>query len=179
MSERFNSTKKSIRIRPYTHQINFQTIKHRPKTRPLSKTQCLHERDQNKLIKDSILKIQNENAYKYIIKMNEADDLCNNLKIKKRFKLVTKSDGTIKCELWEKDRFKREMKIEEFEREYKKLKKKYFEKMELNIWNRNELRNHDKLNFDDLEVNNVKAKNCKLIRHYKQEGEEVHFERVS
>ena len=147
----------SQRIRPYTHAIRNKSTK--LTMRPLTSMPVPKPYDASKLVADSITRIQSENAYKYIIKMSEADDLCKKLELEQKHKLVTAKDGTVKCELWQNGEFFKLMDIEEFEREHKRLKKTYFARLNLNIWQTSTLKKGEKLNFEDFEAAKENYKN--------------------
>ena len=75
------------------------------------------EKMEDRLIEMTINKIQNENAYEYLIKMGEANEICQNLGLNVTYRVFNSADGTIKCHIYELNQFKKCLNLDDFNRE--------------------------------------------------------------
>lgn len=72
---------------------------------------------EDKLIEMTINKIQNENAYEYLIKMGEANEICQKLGMNITYRVFNSADGSIKCHIYELNHFKKCLNLDDFNRE--------------------------------------------------------------
>merc|ERR1712226_520132 len=92
------------------------------------------EKYEDKLVEIAINKIKNEKAYEYLIKMGEANEICQTLGQNKTYRVFNSADGSIRCHIYENDQYIKSLNLDEFEREYKNLKNTFYKKQKLKIW---------------------------------------------
>ena len=88
------------------------------------------EKFEDRLISIAVNKIQNEKAYEYLIKMGEANEICQKLTKSEVYKnrtyrVFNSADGSIKCHIYINDQFLASMTLDEFERDFKMLQAEY------------------------------------------------------
>lgn len=75
------------------------------------------EKYEDKLIQIAIKKIQNEKAYDVLIKMGEANEICQLLKLDTTYRVYPSADGTIKCLMVKNNERKETFTLSKFEKE--------------------------------------------------------------
>ena len=134
----------------------------RPKSKmsDVLKMQIKKRRNQQKmedrLIEMTINKIQNENAYEYLIKMGEANEICQNLGLNITYRVFNSANGTIKCHIYELNQFKKCLNLDDFNREFKFLKKRYYQTKNLKIWNFSSVKDKKNYLFSDVNSQTMK-----------------------
>ena len=89
------------------------------------------EKFEDRLISIAVNKIQNEKAYEYLIKMGEANEICQELKKNQTYRVFNSADGSIKCHIYENDQYVRSLTLDEFEREFKNLQSLFNKELKL------------------------------------------------
>ncbi|EWS76759.1 hypothetical protein TTHERM_001293241 (macronuclear) [Tetrahymena thermophila SB210] len=92
------------------------------------------EKEIDRLLKLTISKGRNEYEYEMLIKMGEANELSQQLNSKVTYRAYRSAQGDLKVHIYELDKYKTSMTLEEFQREYNALKNKYNETRNLRIW---------------------------------------------
>ena len=67
--------------------------------------------------------------------MGEANELCRRLNLDRTFRVFNSANGTIKCNLFEGKNIIKTLTKDEFDREYKNLRKKFLKVNNVKIWN--------------------------------------------
>lgn len=81
--------------------------------------------EENKKIQKTLRQIHDEMAYDYLIQMGEANEISQKLGLKQTFRVFNSADGTIKCDVYDGQKFKKTLTNDEFQRDLKALRKKY------------------------------------------------------
>ena len=92
------------------------------------------ERFEDRLISIAVNKIQNEKAYEYLIKMGDANEICQKLNKNQTYRVFNSADGSIKCHIYENDQYMKSLTLDEFEREYKNLQALFNKEQKYPVW---------------------------------------------
>lgn len=104
------------------------------KSKEYLRLQKRKEQKMEKLLEGAINKAKDEYEYELLLKMSEANDLNKEMQSVTTYRAYKNAQGNLKVRVFNLDRFDRELKLEEFQREFNNLKKKYNETKKISVW---------------------------------------------
>ncbi len=82
----------------------------------------------------AINKAKDEYEYELLIKMGEANDLNRDMQSVETFRAYKNAQGNLRVRVFNLDRFVREIKPKEFQKEFNDIKKRFNETKKISIW---------------------------------------------
>lgn len=104
------------------------------KSKEYLQKQKIKEMEVEKKLSIAINKAKDEYEYELLIKMSEANDLNKEMQSVETYRAYKNAQGNLRVRVFNLDRFVREIKLKEFQKEFNDIKKKFNESKKISRW---------------------------------------------